>query len=251
VLHWPWRAALFKTLVKNDGSFRKLGVHRPRAQVAEQQAGQRWYDGSGRILPAAFHRGRIFSDLGRDNHAMVQLNHYALGAAQSFLLKRDRGRAVHEDTGLDVGYWVERNFDAEEDRSILKLDSRGLRATLLIGGDGRVLKRWKVDRVKGHADEVLAAVDACLPSRGSISLVCARWLRAHWDQWDDAFHLLVLKHLALHLLAPSSVSDHALPIWTSLLREKVDQAPLGLVHTLRTMLADCDADALDALLDEH
>jgi hypothetical protein len=152
VLHWPWRAALFKTLVKNDGSFRKLGVHRPRAQVAEQQAGQRWYDGSGRILPAAFHRGRIFSDLGRDNHAMVQLNHYALGAAQSFLLKRDRGRAVHEDTGLDVGYWVERNFDAEEDRSILKLDSRGLRATLqadpVLGPLHRAAVAWREDRFK-------------------------------------------------------------------------------------------------------
>lgn len=97
----------------------------------------------------------------------------------------------------------------------------------------------------------LATVDACLPSRGSHSLVCARWVRAHWDQWGEAFHLLVLKHLTLHLLDPSSVSDHALPIWISLLREKVDQAPLGLVHTLRTMLADCDGDALDALLDEH
>lgn len=35
-----------------------------------------------------------------------------------------------------------------------------LRATLLIGGDGRVLQRWQVDRVKGHADAVLAAVQA-------------------------------------------------------------------------------------------
>lgn len=35
-----------------------------------------------------------------------------------------------------------------------------LRATLLIGGDGTVLRRWKVDRVKGHADEVLAAAKA-------------------------------------------------------------------------------------------
>lgn len=152
VLHWPWRAALFKTLVKNDGSFRKLGVHRPRAQAAEQHGGQRWYDGSGRILPAAYHRGRIFSDLGRDNHMMVQLNHYALGAAQNFLLKRDRGRAVHEDTGLDTGYWVERNFDAEEDRSILKLDSRGLRATLqadaVLGSLHRAAVDWRQDRFR-------------------------------------------------------------------------------------------------------
>lgn len=130
VLHWPWRALLFKTLVRNDGSYGKLGVHRPRSPVAERMSGQRWHDGSGRLLPTAFHRGRIFSDVGRDHHALVQLNHYPLGAVESFVLKRDRGRAVHEDGGLDAGYWVERNFDAEEDRSILGLDSSGLRANL-------------------------------------------------------------------------------------------------------------------------
>ena len=130
VLHWPWRAHLFKTLVRNDCSYGKLGVHRPRAPVAEQLAGQRWFDGSGRRLPAAFHRGRIFSDVGRDSHGLVQLNHYPLGAVQSFLLKRDRGRAVHADGGLDAGYWLERNFCDEEDRSILGLESRGLRHAL-------------------------------------------------------------------------------------------------------------------------
>jgi hypothetical protein len=130
VLHWPWRAQLFKTLVKNDGSYGKLGVHRPRSPVAERMAGQRWYDGSGRVLPTAFHRGRIFSDVGRDHHALVQLNHYPLGAVESFVLKRDRGRAVHADGGLDAGYWVERNFVLDEDRSILALDSRDLREAL-------------------------------------------------------------------------------------------------------------------------
>jgi Glycosyl transferase family 2 len=130
VLHWPWRAHLFKTLVRNDGSYGKLGVHRPRAPVAGRMAGQRWFDGSGRMLPAAFHRGRIFSDVGRDSHALVQLNHYPLGAVESFLLKRDRGRAVHADGGLDAGYWVERNFVDEEDKSILALDSRTLRDAL-------------------------------------------------------------------------------------------------------------------------
>lgn len=130
VLHWPWRAHLFKTLVKNDGSYGKLGVHRPRAPVAGRMASQRWFDGSGRVLPAAFHRGRIFSDVGRDCHALVQLNHYPLCAVESFLLKRDRGRAVHADGGLDAGYWIERNFDTEEDRSIQGVESRDLRAIL-------------------------------------------------------------------------------------------------------------------------
>ncbi|MES2916066.1 MAG: glycosyltransferase family 2 protein [Pseudomonadota bacterium] len=131
VLYWPWRALLFKTLVRNDGSYGKLGVHRPRSPVAGRMAGQHWQDGSGRVLPAAFHAKRIFSDVGRDPHVLVQLNHYPLGAVQSFVLKRDRGRAVHANGGLDAGYWVERNFNAVEDRSILALDSRDARAALM------------------------------------------------------------------------------------------------------------------------
>lgn len=152
VLHWPWRALLFKTLVRNDGSYGKLGVHRPRSPVAGRMADQRWQDGSGKVLPSAFHTKRIFSDPGQDHYALVQLNHYPLGAVQSFLLKRDRGRAVHADGGLDAGYWVERNFDAEEDRSILALESRQLREGLqrdpVLGPLHEVAVAWRQARFR-------------------------------------------------------------------------------------------------------
>lgn len=129
-LHWPWRAALFKTLYRNDGSYAKLGVHRPRAPVRSHLSDQRWFDGSGRDLPPAFHSTRIFSDFGRDNHRLVQLNHYPLGAMESYLLKCDRGRAVHGGDILGMDYWVERNFNQEEDTSVLQLDSSGWRSDL-------------------------------------------------------------------------------------------------------------------------
>jgi len=152
VLHWPWRAQLFKTLVRNDGSYGKLGVHRPRAPAAERMGSQRWYDGAGRVLPAAFHRGRVFSDVGRDHHALVQLNHYPLGAAQSFVLKRDRGRANRADGAQDVAYWVERNFNAEEDRSILALASGAARDDLhrdpVLGPLHRVAVDWRHARFR-------------------------------------------------------------------------------------------------------
>ncbi|MDZ4135822.1 MAG: glycosyltransferase family 2 protein, partial [Paracoccaceae bacterium] len=96
LLYWPWRAMLFKTLFRNDGSYGKLGVHRPRNPDKTRLATQHWYDGSGCELPAAFHSGRIFSDLGQDHTRLVQLNHYALGTMESYLLKCDRGRANRE-----------------------------------------------------------------------------------------------------------------------------------------------------------
>ncbi len=118
LMPWPWRAFMFKTLYRNNGAYRKLGVHRPRAPVEGVADRARWFDGEGRALPPRFRRGQIFSPFGRRNYGLVQLNHYPLGSMESYLLKRDRGRAVHADDALGMDYWVERNWCQEEDVSI-------------------------------------------------------------------------------------------------------------------------------------
>ncbi|MGL6212003.1 MAG: glycosyltransferase family 2 protein, partial [Paracoccaceae bacterium] len=127
-LGWPWRAQLFKTLFRNDGSYRKLGVHRPRSP--DPTASPIWVDGSGRLLPERMHKAGILSDYRQDTYQMVQLNHYALGSMEGYLVKCDRGRANREGASFDMGYWVERNFSEVEDRSILALDSSAQRKVL-------------------------------------------------------------------------------------------------------------------------
>jgi hypothetical protein len=129
-LHWPWRALMFKTLYRNDGTYRKMGVHRPRSPDPARLSGQRWFDGSGRELPALFHTQRLFSDPGADPFHLVQLNHYALGSAEDFLLKCDRGNSFHNGEPLGMDYWVDRNFCDVEERSILALDTAALVAEL-------------------------------------------------------------------------------------------------------------------------
>jgi len=121
VLNWPWRAAMFKTLFRNNGTYGKLGVHRPRNPDPERLKDQRWFDGEGRELPEKFARTRIFSNYGQSNYKLAQLNHYPLGTMESYVLKADRGRAVHEGDRLGLDYWVERNFNVEKDRSIQSL----------------------------------------------------------------------------------------------------------------------------------
>jgi hypothetical protein len=149
-LHWPWRAALFKTLFRNDGSYKKLGVHRPRSP--QNIDGQRWFDGSGRELPPEFHRTKIFSPFGRDNYGLVQLNHYALGAMESYLVKCDRGRANRDASRFDMGYWVERNFCEVEDRSISALAPRRASILAAFNADSIVLNlhqkavQWRKER---------------------------------------------------------------------------------------------------------
>ena len=121
VMHWPWRAAMFKTLYANDGTYRKPGVHRPRDADPDKVGLSRWFDGHGRALPPQFQTSRIFSTYGRDNYGLAQLNHYPLGSAESYILKAARGRAVHSEDTLGVDYWVERNFNTDIDTSVASL----------------------------------------------------------------------------------------------------------------------------------
>ncbi len=122
VMVWPWRAFMFKTLYRNTGAYRKLGIHRPRSPVAGKVEGMRWFDGEGRELPPRYQRQGIFSPFGRTNYRLAQVNHYALGAMESYVVKRDRGRAVHGGERLGLDYWTERNWCQVEDTTIRATD---------------------------------------------------------------------------------------------------------------------------------
>lgn len=146
-LGWPWRAQMVKTLFRPSGAFRKLGVHKPRNPDPALLADERWFDGSGRPIAAG---GRLFSDYRRDTYGLVQLNHYALGAMESYLVKADRGRANREASAFDMSYWVERNLNQVEDRSILDLDIApalaALRADPELDGLHRAGVAWRRQR---------------------------------------------------------------------------------------------------------
>ena len=124
VMFWPWRSAMFKTLYRNDGTYGKPGVHRPRSPDKSRLAAACWFDGHGRELDDQFKTRRLFSNYGRPMYGLAQLNHYPLGAMQSYVLKADRGRAVHSDHQLGLDYWVERNFNTDTDTSILGLQEQ-------------------------------------------------------------------------------------------------------------------------------
>lgn len=162
---WPWRAAMFKTLFRNDGRYRKLGVHRPRNIDPARPGSPRWFDGSGREMPPAFHTGRVFSIPGQDNYGLAQINHYALGAMQSYVLKCDRGRANRDAAAFDLSYWVERNFCTDEDHSIRRYDTAA----------GAVLTEL-------HKDPVLATLH-----RAAVDWRHAKW---HALMLDESFRAL-------------------------------------------------------------
>ena len=186
ILHWPWRASMFKTLYRNNGSYGKLGVHRPRQPQTENI---RWFDGNGTELNKQFRNKRIFSDFGQNNYGLVQLNHYPLGAMESYVVKSDRGRAVHDGDKLGMDYWVERNFSEDEDSSILGVKPQrdkilaALFANEALQASHNKAVAWRHERFRTlmleEANRALFGRLLMTPSTRSISREKAEIIRAH------------------------------------------------------------------------
>lgn len=117
--NWLPTTHFFKSLFR-PAAFRQLGVHRPKRN---KDRVPNWVDGGGNPLPEWFAKkdARInLFGVGVSN-AMVQLNHYSLRSAESFMVKRARGLPNRTDREIGLGYWIERNFNTVEDDSILQM----------------------------------------------------------------------------------------------------------------------------------
>lgn len=195
ILYWPWRAAMFKTLYRNDRTYRNLGVHRPRNPQPDRLGQARWYDCEGRELDPMFRTKRIFNTYGQPNYRLAQLNHYPLGAMESYLLKVDRGRAVHAQDRLGMDYWVERNWASEEDRTILSLAERVSAERAALSADAELAKlhadavAWRKQRFETlMLDEPMRALFARLlmtPPARPLPLGAAQFLAGHAGRARD------------------------------------------------------------------
>jgi len=117
-IHLPL-AHFFKSLF-HPAAFRQLGVHRPKRK---RDRLPNWVDGGGNPLPDVFAKqdGRINMYGTQASTDLVQLNHYSLRSAESFMVKRARGLPNHTKREIGLGYWVERNFNTVEDTSIQRM----------------------------------------------------------------------------------------------------------------------------------
>jgi hypothetical protein len=146
VVRKPHQAWGFKTLFRNIDIYKKLGVHRPKGLKPDLWDQVKWLNGSGRPMPREMYRNGWRSTLETYGYDWVQLNHYALRSAESFLVKRDRGRVNHVDRDQGLNYWFRMNHNAQEDRTI----------------DARLpLLRAEVDRLMADPD-IAAAHRACV-----------------------------------------------------------------------------------------
>jgi hypothetical protein len=114
----PHQAWGFKTLFRNLEVYKKMGVHRPKGLTPSLRDTVKWLNGSGKPMPAKMLRNGWRSSLDTYGYDWVQLNHYAVRSAESFLVKRDRGRVNHTERDQGLAYWFRMNHNAVEDRSI-------------------------------------------------------------------------------------------------------------------------------------
>lgn len=121
VVRKPHQAWGFKTLFRTLDIYKKLGVHRPKGLRPDLWDQVKWLNGSGKPLPKEMFRNGWRSTLETYGYDWVQLNHYAVRSAESFLVKRDRGRVNHVDRDQGLNYWFRMNHNADEDRSIRRM----------------------------------------------------------------------------------------------------------------------------------
>ncbi len=117
----PHQAWGFKTLFRTLDIYRKLGVHRPKGLRPDLWTQVRWLNGSGKPMPTEMLRNGWRSTLQTYGYDWVSLNHYAVRSAESFLVKRDRGRVNHVDRDQGLNYWFRMNHNSDADTSIQRM----------------------------------------------------------------------------------------------------------------------------------
>lgn len=108
----------FKTMTKNIGAYEKLSCHRPNKLRDSHKDQVKWVNGSGQPMTEGYKDKGWRSDMRTIGYDLLQLNHYALRSAESFLIKRQRGRALHVDRSIGINYWVRMDWGGNTDVTI-------------------------------------------------------------------------------------------------------------------------------------
>lgn len=108
----------FKTMFRNIEAYAKISCHRPNKLRDESRNAVAWCNGSGQKMKPDYHDRGWRSDVKSVGYDLVQLNHYALRSMDSFLIKRQRGRALHVDRSVGLNYWIRMDWNDHRDKSI-------------------------------------------------------------------------------------------------------------------------------------
>ena len=108
----------FKTMFRNNGAYAKMSCHRPNKLDPDWKNRVNWVNGSGEDITGEMAERGWRSSMKSIGYDYLQLNHYALRSRESFLVKRQRGRALHVDRSIGLNYWVRMDWSVHRDITI-------------------------------------------------------------------------------------------------------------------------------------
>ena len=108
----------FKTMVRNLGAYAKLSCHRPNKLNPAYAAQVKCVNGAGQDMTRETRDKGWRNSVKSSGYDLLQLNHYALLSAESYLIKRQRGRALHVDRSIGLNYWIRMDWCDHKDISI-------------------------------------------------------------------------------------------------------------------------------------
>jgi hypothetical protein len=131
----------FKTMFKNIGAYEKISCHRPNKLDEGFKKKVKWVNGSGKDMTKDVAENGWRSSKKNIGYDLLQLNHYALRSAESFLIKRQRGRALHVDRSIGINYWIRMDWSDFRDITIKRNVPR-LRAEYDRLMQDETLRKW-------------------------------------------------------------------------------------------------------------
>jgi hypothetical protein len=108
----------FKTMFRNIGAYQKISCHRPNKLHLAYEDKVKWVNGSGLDMTSEAKTNGWRNSKKTIGYDLLQLNHYALRSAESFLIKRQRGRALHVDRSVGLNYWIRMDWSDFKDITI-------------------------------------------------------------------------------------------------------------------------------------
>ncbi len=139
----------FKTMFKNIGAYEKISCHRPNKLDKDFEDRVKWVNGSGKEMTREVAKNGWRSSKKSIGYDLLQLNHYALRSAESFLIKRQRGRALHVDRSIGINYWIRMDWSDFRDITIKRNVPR-LRAEYDRLMEDDTLRNWHQSGLEWH-----------------------------------------------------------------------------------------------------
>lgn len=144
----------FKTMFKNIGAYEKISCHRPNKLDDAMEPKVKWVNGSGKDMTKEVLKNGWRSSKKSIGYDLIQLNHYALRSAESFLIKRQRGRALHVDRSIGLNYWIRMDWSDFKDITIKRNVPR-LRAEYDRLMQDDALREWHEKGMEWHRAKAL------------------------------------------------------------------------------------------------